>query len=104
MNSHRSGGAGQPELNTAGVDVHAVDARPRHASDADDGRTEYKKYVQFFEVQEDIPYAGAAFGKTKANPQFNPERYKTHDQYFFDDDHFFNLAPISGLLETTKYT
>lgn len=54
---------------------------------AGDRRTDYKKYVQMFEVKEDIPMGGAAFGPTKANPQFNPGRYKTHDQYFILDEH-----------------
>lgn len=37
---------------------------------AGDGRDEYKKYVQIFEVKEDIPLGAAAVGSIKANPQF----------------------------------
>lgn len=68
------------------------------------GRTEYKKYVQIFEVTEDIPLGGAAFGPTKANPQFNPGRYKLHDQYFILDEHFDKLESVPGSLETMKDT
>jgi hypothetical protein len=71
---------------------------------AGDGRTDYKKYVQIFEVKEDIPMGGAAFGPTKANPQFNPGRYKTHDQYFILDEHLTKLVPVKGSLEIMKDT
>ena len=71
---------------------------------AGDGRTDYKKYVQMFEVKEDIPMGGAAFGPTKANPQFNPGRYKTHDQYFILDEHLIKLVPVKGSLEVMKDT
>ncbi|MCI2284315.1 hypothetical protein L3081_14145 [Colwellia sp. MSW7] len=69
-----------------------------------DDRTEYKKYVQIFEVQEDIPYGSAAFGVTKANPQFNPGRYQTHEQYFIQQDQLNKLTPVHGSLETMKNT
>ena len=68
------------------------------------GRTEYKKYVQIFEVTEDIPFGGAAFGPTRANPQFNPGRYKLHDQYFIQDAHFSKLEPVADSLEAMKHT
>ncbi len=71
---------------------------------AGDERTEYKKYLQVFVVNEDIPYGGAAFGMTKANPQFNPGRYQTHDQYFIQDDQLEKLDPVEGSLETMKNT
>ncbi len=71
---------------------------------AGDGRTDYKKYVQIFEVKEDIPFGGVAKGSTKANPQFNPGRYKTHDQYFILDEYLIHLSPVKGTLETMKNT
>lgn len=71
---------------------------------AGDGRTNYKEYVNVFEVVEDIPFGGAAKGPTKANPQFNPGRYKTHDQYFVLDEHLDKLRPAPGKLETMKDT
>ncbi len=71
---------------------------------AGDGRTEYKKYVQMFEVQENIPYGSAAFGATKENPQFNPGRYKTHEQYFIQESELSKLAPVPNSLEMMKDT
>ncbi len=71
---------------------------------AGDGRTDYKKYVNIFEVSEDIPFGGVATGPTRANPQFNPGRYKTHDQYFILDEHLDKLEPVAGKVETMKNT
>ncbi|MGL6534104.1 RHS repeat-associated core domain-containing protein [Aeromonas caviae] len=71
---------------------------------AGDGRTEYKKFVQIFEVHEDIPMGGAATGPTKANPQFNPGRYQTHNQYFILDEFLLKLKPVDGTLEMMKNT
>lgn len=45
---------------------------------------------------------GAAFGKTKANPQFNPGRYQTHNQYFIPKEQYGKLAPVPGALEEMK--
>jgi hypothetical protein len=69
---------------------------------AGDGRDEYKKYVQIFEVKEDIPLGAAAVGSTKANPQFNPGRYQTHEQYFIQDSQLSKLAPVRNSLEKMK--
>jgi len=66
---------------------------------AGDRRTEYKRYVQVFEVTEEIPYGGVATGPTRANPQFNPGRYKLHQQYFITDDNLSKLKPVPGTLE-----
>ncbi|WP_249126908.1 RHS repeat-associated core domain-containing protein, partial [Aeromonas popoffii] len=71
---------------------------------AGDGRTEYKKYVQIFEVNEDVPMGGAASGPTKANPKFNPGRYQTHTQYFILDEFLIRLKPVDGSLEKMKGT
>lgn len=71
---------------------------------AGDGRTEYKKNVQLFEVTQDIPMGGAAYGQTKANPQFNPGRYKTHPQYFILDENLDKLKPVPKSLEAMKNT
>lgn len=69
-----------------------------------DGWAEYKKFVQIFEVNEDMPMGGAATGPTKANPQFNPSRYQTHNQYFILDELLLKLKPVSGTLEVMKNT
>ncbi len=71
---------------------------------AGDDRTNYKKNVQLFKVKESLPFGGAAFGATKANPQFNPGRYKTHDQYFIQEEYLDKLEPVPGSLEAMKNT
>jgi len=40
----------------------------------------------------------------KANPQFNPGRYKPHDQYFILDEHLTKLVPVKSSLEVMKDT
>ncbi|WDE13511.1 RHS repeat-associated core domain-containing protein [Thalassomonas haliotis] len=71
---------------------------------AGDDRLEYKKQVQLFTVNEDIPFGGVAYGSTTKNPQFNPGRYKTHPQYYVKDEHIGKLQEVPGSLEVMKDT
>lgn len=57
-------------------------------------RGDFKRYIQLYELTDDIPRGEVAFGRTKANPRYNPDENRTLPQVFINSEQHSKLRAL----------